>query len=218
MAYCPTCGGSVADKDRFCGGCGRDLEGDRGTAGDGTGPPRGSTGKLGFAAVGLVAAGALILVAGFYQVSERDAANPPSPLPQPSVTVPRPAASVPPSSAEPAAPPTLADCKSLVPPGGRMVCAAFEPNWAISLTCGATGLASRFTDAYSGNDIVETPGSVTLSKQDPWVLLTSHGLAGSIASTPGACHDDAGVTFDFTLTPTAIPGLTEPQSACCRIE
>jgi hypothetical protein len=64
---------------------------------------------------------------------------------------------------------------------------------------------------------VRTPGTASLSGQSPWVFRTSHGLVGSIAATPGACRDEGGGIFDFTLTPTAVPGLTRPAVTCCRI-
>ena len=40
----------------------------------------------------------------------------------------------------------------------------------------------------------------------------------SIAYTPGGCTDESDAVRDFTFTPTAAPGLSEPFFPfCCRI-
>lgn len=109
-------------------------------------------------------------------------------------------------------------CNGLVPPGQKMICAGFEPNWAVELLCNGS-TTSNFIDAFSGNDIQTTPGSVNFSSEDPWVFQTSHGIAGSIAYTPGACQDEGDNTHDFTFTPAAAPGLTGPFFPfCCRLQ
>lgn len=109
-------------------------------------------------------------------------------------------------------------CNGLVPPGQKMICAGFEPNWAIELICNG-GMTSNFIDAFSGNDIQTTPGSVGFSSENPWRFQTSHGIAGSIAYTPAGCTDEGDNVHDFTFTPAAAPGLSGPFFPfCCRIE
>jgi len=110
-------------------------------------------------------------------------------------------------------------CDGLVPLGQRMICPGFEPNWAVELTCAGGTMTSNFIDAFSGDSIITTPGSVSFSSQNPWTFSTSTGVAGSIAYTPAACRDEADQIHDFTFTPTAAPGvggLLFPF--CCRIE
>lgn len=109
-------------------------------------------------------------------------------------------------------------CEGLVPAGQRMICSGFEPNWAVELTCEGQTMSANFTDAFSGNDIQTTPGSVTFSSADPWTFETSHPVKGTIASTPGGCTDPSDAVRDFTFTPTAAPGLSGPFFPfCCRI-
>jgi hypothetical protein len=107
-------------------------------------------------------------------------------------------------------------CEGLVPAGSKMICSGFEPNWAVELICNVS-MTSNFIDAFSGNDIKQTPGTVSFSGQDPWVFETSHGIKGSIAAT--TCTDESDTKRDFTITPTAAPGLSGPFFPfCCRIE
>ena len=108
------------------------------------------------------------------------------------------------------------DCEGLVPTGKRMICSAFEPNWAVELICNGS-MTSNFLDAFSGNDIQQTPGTVTFSSRDPWTFETSHGIKGTIAATP--CTDESDAQRPFTITPTAVPGLPGPFFPfCCRIQ
>ncbi len=110
-------------------------------------------------------------------------------------------------------------CNSLVPVGKKMICAGFEPNWAIELICAGPQMTSNFIDAFSGAGIVNTPGSVTFSSQDPWTFETSHPVTGTIAYTPAGCTDEGDNVHDFTFTPTGAPGLSGPFFPfCCRIE
>ncbi len=109
-------------------------------------------------------------------------------------------------------------CSGLVPEGRSMICAGFEPNWAVALRCEAGQMQSKFIDAFSGAEITETPGTVTITSQNPWSFETSHPVKGSIAFTPAACHDESDRTFDFTFTPEAAPGLDGPfYPFCCRM-
>lgn len=110
-------------------------------------------------------------------------------------------------------------CNGLVPSGSKMICAGFEPNWAVELICSGATMSSNFIDAFSGNDIQTTPGSVTFSSENPWTFQTSHGIAGTIAHTPGGCRDEGDNVHDFTFTPAAAPGLSGPFFPfCCRVE
>ena len=110
-------------------------------------------------------------------------------------------------------------CNGLVPGGQTMVCPGFEPNWAVSLSCKGSGMTADFTDAFSGDGIVTTPGTVSFSSSDPWTFTTSHGVAGTIAYTPGGCQDEGDNTHDFTFTPTAAPGVPGPFFPfCCRFD
>lgn len=111
-------------------------------------------------------------------------------------------------------------CNGLVPTGRSMICPGFEPNWAVRLECSGATMSSTFVDAFSGDGIQETPGSVTFSSQDPWTFETDHQVAGTIASTPGGCTDEGDFVHDFTFTPTAAPGLSGDmlRSFCCRVE
>lgn len=120
-----------------------------------------------------------------------------------------------------AAPLQAADfiCEALVPIGQKIVCSGFEPNWAVELVCAGEDMASTVIDAFSGNSVVTTPGSVSISGWDPWVSTTSHGVKGSIALTPAGCTDESDAVRDYTFTPTAAPGLSGPfHPFCCRIE
>jgi hypothetical protein len=110
-------------------------------------------------------------------------------------------------------------CEGLVPPGQKMICSGFEPNWAVELVCGDSTMTSNFVDAFSGASIITTPGSVSFSSQNPWVFTTSTGVTGSVAYTPAGCQDESDRIHDFTFTPTAAPGLNGPFFPfCCRIE
>ena len=53
-------------------------------------------------------------------------------------------------------------CNGLVPLGQKMVCAGFEPNWALELVCAGDTVTANFIDAFSGSTITNTPGSVAL--------------------------------------------------------
>jgi hypothetical protein len=63
-------------------------------------------------------------------------------------------------------------CNNLISSGQRMICAGFEPNWALTLSCSGTAMSSTFIDAFSG-DLTETPGTVSFASENPWVLSTS---------------------------------------------
>ena len=80
-------------------------------------------------------------------------------------------------------------CAGLVPPGLSLVCAGFEPNWAIELTCDGA-MAANYTDAFSGA-ITVTAGDVSVLSQKPWRIETSHPVAGTIARTPAGCIDES---------------------------
>ena len=109
-------------------------------------------------------------------------------------------------------------CEGLVPAGEKMICSGFEPNWAIELTCNGGATGSNFIDAFSGDSVQTTPGTVTFSSPDPWTFETSHPVRGTIAATPGGCTDESDAVRDFTFTPTAAPGLERPvPQFCCRI-
>ena len=110
-------------------------------------------------------------------------------------------------------------CNGLVPPGQKMICPGFEPNWALELVCDGDTMTANFVDAFSGSEIVSTPGSVAFTSADPWTLTTSHGVSGSVAYTPAGCQDEGDNIHDFTFTPNAAPGLSDPFFPfCCRIE
>jgi hypothetical protein len=110
-------------------------------------------------------------------------------------------------------------CNGLVPSGQRLICSGFEPNWAVVLACEGATMNSVFIDAFSGDSVVETPGSVTFATENRWSLSTSHGVQGTIAYTPGGCTDESDAVRDFTFTPTAAPGLSGPFFPfCCRME
>ncbi|MBC7281811.1 MAG: hypothetical protein H5U12_10250 [Hoeflea sp.] len=109
-------------------------------------------------------------------------------------------------------------CNSLLEPGQTMICSGFEPNWAIRLSCDGA-MSAEFIDAFSGDGIKTTPGSISFATQDPWQLETSHPVTGSIAYTPGGCTDESDRVSDFTFTPTSAPGLSAPFFPfCCRVE
>ena len=110
-------------------------------------------------------------------------------------------------------------CDNLISSGQTMICAGFEPNWALTLSCSGTNMSSTFIDAFSG-DLTETPGTVSFASQSPWVLSTSHGIEGAIAWTPGGCTDEGDFVHDFTFTPAAAPGLSGDllMPFCCRVE
>ncbi|MCO6407215.1 hypothetical protein [Hoeflea alexandrii] len=108
-------------------------------------------------------------------------------------------------------------CNGLLETGQTMICSGFEPNWALEITCNGEA-ASNLIDAFSGDGIQTTPGTVTFTTENPWQLETSHPVSGSIAYTPGSCTDESDAVRDFTFTPTAAPGLSEPFFPfCCRI-
>jgi hypothetical protein len=71
-----------------------------------------------------------------------------------------------------------------------MICSGFEPNWALEITCNGEA-ASNFIDAFSGDGIQTTPGSISFASEDPWQLETSHPVTGSIAYTPNGCTDES---------------------------
>lgn len=109
-------------------------------------------------------------------------------------------------------------CNGLLETGQTMICSGFEPNWALELSCGG-GMSASFIDAFSGGGIQTTPGNISFASENPWQLETSHPVKGSIAYTPGGCTDESDAVRDFTFTPTAAPGLSEPfYSFCCRIK
>ena len=108
-------------------------------------------------------------------------------------------------------------CNGLVAPGQKMICAGFEPNWAVELVCTGPTMTSNFIDAFSGGGITTTPGTVDFLSEDPWTISTSHGVEGTIAYTPAGCQDESDAVRDFTFTPTAAPGLSGPFFPfCCR--
>ena len=110
-------------------------------------------------------------------------------------------------------------CNGLVPSGQKMICAGFEPNWAVELVCSGAQMDANLIDAFSGDGISTTPGSVTFLSENPWTISTSHGVEGTIAYTPAGCQDESDAVRDFTFTPTAAPGLSGPFFPfCCRIE
>jgi hypothetical protein len=116
-----------------------------------------------------------------------------------------------------AAPAADLSCNGLLETGQTMICSGFEPNWALELSCEG-GMSANFIDAFSGDGIQTTPGSITFASENPWQLETSHPVSGSIAYTPGGCTDESDAVRDFTFTPTAAPGLSEPfYPFCCRI-
>ncbi|WP_299860706.1 hypothetical protein [uncultured Hoeflea sp.] len=119
------------------------------------------------------------------------------------------------------APATLAadlSCNSLIEPGQKMICSGFEPNWALEITCNGD-VTSNFIDAFSGDGIQTTPGSISFATENPWQLETSHPVTGEIAYTPDGCTDESDRVSDFTFTPTAAPGLPGPFFPfCCRVE
>ena len=109
-------------------------------------------------------------------------------------------------------------CNGLLETGQTMICSGFEPNWALELTCDGN-MSASFIDAFSGDGIQTTPGSVSFATQNPWQLETSHPVTGSIAYTPGGCTDESDAVRDFTFTPTAAPGLSAPFFPfCCRMK
>ena len=108
-------------------------------------------------------------------------------------------------------------CAGLVPQGASLVCAGFEPNWAIELKCDGD-LTSNFTDAFTGT-ISVTPGEVSVVSRNPWQIETSHPVTGTIAYTPAGCTDESDRVYDFTFSPTGAPGLSAPfHPFCCRLE
>ena len=108
-------------------------------------------------------------------------------------------------------------CNGLVPTGQKMVCAGFEPNWAIELICHGDTMGSNFIDAFSGN-ITETEGMVVFQSENPWTFETEHPVSGTIAYTPAGCTDEGDNVHDFTFTPTGAPGLSGPFFPfCCRL-
>jgi hypothetical protein len=110
-------------------------------------------------------------------------------------------------------------CNGLLPTGERLVCPSFEPNWAVELVCEDEGMTSIYVDAFSGPDMITTPGSVSVHSENPWGFSTEHGVAGVVAYTPGGCRDESDQTLDFTLTPNTVPGYTgELAPVCCHIE
>ena len=110
-------------------------------------------------------------------------------------------------------------CNNLVPLGTKMICPGFEPNWAIEFICDGEEMTSDFVDAFSGSEIINTPGRVSFLSEKPWGFSTDHGITGLVTYTPGACRDESDRLFDFTLTMTEVPGYTgQVAPICCRIE
>jgi len=108
-------------------------------------------------------------------------------------------------------------CNGLLETGQTMICSGFEPNWALELSCDG-GMSASFLDAFSGDGIQTTSGSISFMTENPWQLETSHPVTGSIAYTPGGCTDESDAVRDFTFTPTGAPGLPGPFFPfCCRI-
>ncbi|WP_417435687.1 hypothetical protein [Hoeflea sp.] len=109
-------------------------------------------------------------------------------------------------------------CNRLLETGQTMICSGFEPNWALELSCNG-GMSASFIDAFSGDTIQSTPGSISFASEDPWQLETSHPVTGTIAYTPGGCTDESDAVRDFTFTPSGAPGLSAPYYPfCCRLE
>ncbi|WP_417412419.1 hypothetical protein [Hoeflea sp.] len=109
-------------------------------------------------------------------------------------------------------------CNGLLETGQTMICSGFEPNWALELSCDG-GMSTNFIDAFSGDGIQTTPGSITFASENPWQLATSHPVTGTIAYTPGGCTDESDAVRDFTFTPTGAPGLSPPfYPFCCRMK
>lgn len=109
-------------------------------------------------------------------------------------------------------------CNGLIEPGQTMICSGFEPNWALKLSCHGE-MSSTFIDAFSGDGIQTTSGSISFATENPWQLETSHPVTGTIAYTPGGCTDESDRVSDFTFTPTGAPGLSPPFFPfCCRTE
>ncbi|MEM5474311.1 hypothetical protein WNZ14_21495 [Hoeflea sp. AS60] len=109
-------------------------------------------------------------------------------------------------------------CNGLLETGQSMICAGSEPNWGVVLKCDG-GMSATFLDAFSGDGIQRTPGSISFASENPWQLETSHPVTGSIAYTPGGCTEESDAVRDFTFTPTGAPGLSAPYYPfCCRIE
>jgi len=221
---CPSCGARIATGDRFCVECGHALSGapEQVTVATGpsTQPQPVSSQKRNGVILGLIAAGLLVLGIGAFQVMQQNT-EAPERLAAKAPSVPmRPApAAVPERSEVVRAPPPQPElgCGNLIAPGEKMVCAASEPNWDIEFSCTQTKLTSIFTDVFSSPDLLKTPGTATLSSQNPWVIRTSQGLAGTIGATPGSCRSDFDGTFDFTFTPSVVPGLKHPETICCWI-
>tara|TARA_R110002020_G_scaffold48286_13_gene137741 strand:+ start:10166 stop:10588 length:423 start_codon:yes stop_codon:yes gene_type:complete len=109
-------------------------------------------------------------------------------------------------------------CNGLLETGQTMICSGFEPNWALELSCDGN-MSANFIDAFSGDGIQTTPGSISFTTENPWQLETSHPVSGSIAYTPGGCTDESDAVRDFTFTPTGAPGLSGPFFPfCCRMK
>jgi hypothetical protein len=109
-------------------------------------------------------------------------------------------------------------CNGLVPSGSSLICAGFEPNWAVELSCSSGAMRSTFIDGFSGDAVRSTAGTITFSSRDPWTFETSHPVKGTIARTPSGCTDESGARRNYTFTPTAAPGLHGPlRPFCCRV-
>lgn len=108
-------------------------------------------------------------------------------------------------------------CNGLLESGQTMICSGFEPNWALELMCDGD-MSADFIDAFSGDGIQTTPGTVKFTTENPWQLETSHPVTGTIAYTPGGCTDESDAVRDFTFTPSGAPGLSAPYYPfCCRM-
>jgi len=110
-------------------------------------------------------------------------------------------------------------CNGLLETGQSMICTGSEPNWGLELTCDGGGMSATFLDAFSGDGIQRTPGSISFATENPWQLETSHPVKGTIAYTPGGCTDESDAVYDFAFTATTAPGLEDRQfyPLCCRM-
>lgn len=110
-------------------------------------------------------------------------------------------------------------CNGLVPDSSKLICPGFEPNWGVELLCNGTTMSANYLDAFTGDGIQSTPGTVTFATQDPWAFETSHGISAEIAYTPAACIDEGDYVHDFTMITIVQPDYSGPiTEICCRME